>query len=451
MMIEAFYRRVLLPAFETGYKRRKTLGYLGQLEQSQWWEPGRLARAQAAALQRLLQHAARHCPYYREQWQRLDLRPEEFRERADFHRWPIVDKAVIRENRPAMRADPPLGPLISKSTGGSSGEPLHFDLDQRSHERRVAATLRGYGWAGARLGTKQFYLWGAALTPLSLRQRCKDRFYNFIQRRHVANCFHLSDHTTPQFLQQLNAYRPDVVVAYTGALYQFARNLEERKLRPYSPHAVIVGAEQLHDFQRDLIESVFQAPVFETYGSREFMLIGAECPEHSGLHLTTEQLVVEILDDAGQPVPEGQVGDVVVTDLYNYGMPFIRYATGDQAVAGFGSCSCGRGLPLLQKVTGRRLDVLATPDGRRVPGEFFPHLFKDYAAVRQFQVVQKAQDRVQLRVVLADTWSESEQRQIVQQITQVMGPQVQLDWQPVEQIERTPAGKHRVVVREMNG
>lgn len=449
MLIEALYRHIVIPAFESVYQQRKTLRYWRELERSQWLGHEELEAVQFAALQRLLRHASEHCPYYRQQWEAAGLRAADVQGPPDFRRWPVLDKPQIREHRLAMRSEPLAGSLISKATGGSTGVPMHFDLDQGSYERRNAAMLRGYSWAGASPGTKQFYLWGVPLEQRSARQVWKDRLFNAIQRRKVVNSFALSEETVPQILRELNRYRPDVVVAYTGALYQFARSLAERNLRPYSPRSLVVGAEQLHGFQRELIESVFAAPVFETYGSREFMLIGAECSEHRGLHLTAEQLYVEILDDDGQPAADGQVGNVVITDLYNYGMPFIRYAIGDQAVAGFTSCPCGRGLPLLQAVSGRRLDALRTPDGRAVPGEFFPHLMKDYAGIRQFQVVQPALDQLELRVVLAPTWTAAQQQHLLEQVARTMGPHVVVQWQAVPAIELTRAGKHRVVVSQV--
>src|SRR5256714_9638865 len=154
------------------------------------------------------------------------------------------------------------------------------------------------------------------------------------------------------------------------------------------------------------------------------MLIGGECDRHEGLHLTAENLLVEILDDEGRPTPEGEEGNVVITDLFNYGMPFIRYAIGDRAVAGWGACSCGRGLPLLRKVVGRRLDVLRTPDGRLIPGEFFPHLLKDYPSVKRFQVVQDGPGHVRLCVVLKGGWEEASRRSLEQQAGSVLGPPV---------------------------
>lgn len=450
MLIQAIYRYALLPAYESLYQRRHTLRYLRELERSQWQSPDQIQARQFASLKRILEHAEQHCPYYQRTWAGLGLRSADLRSSDDFRRWPLIEKNQIREHRLEMRAADIQRPLLAKSTGGSTGVPLQFDLDMGSHERRWAAMLRGYGWAGATPGTKQFHLWGAPVEPQSGKKQLKDRIFNLIQRRHMVNSFQLSDSTVPDILRELNQYRPDVIVAYTGAMYQFARCLAERKLQPFSPKSIIVGAEKLHGFQRETIESVFRCRLFETYGSREFMLIGAECSEHRGLHVTSDQLLVEILNDDGQPTPAGQVGNVVITDLFNYGMPFIRYVNGDQALAGFDQCTCGRGLPLLREVRGRRLDAIRTPDGKLVPGEFFPHLFKDFGAVRQFQIVQTALDRLELRVVLLADMKDSDRSRILEAISNIVGPQVQLAWQPVPEIPLTKAGKHMVVVSHVS-
>jgi phenylacetate-CoA ligase len=191
---------------------------------------------------------------------------------------------------------------------------------------------------------------------------------------------------------------------------------------------------------------VFHAPVFETYGSREFMLIGAECDQHAGLHLSLENLLVEIVDDDGRPTPAGQEGNVVITDLFNYGMPFVRYVNGDRAVAGFPLCPCGRGLPLLTKVVGRQLDTLTMPDGRKVPGEFFPHLIKEFPCVRRFQVVQDAVDRITLKLVVDGGLTLAERESLLHEIRRGTGSAVQIQLDLVNDIPLTKAGKHRVVV-----
>ncbi len=238
-------------------------------------------------------------------------------------------------------------------------------------------------------------------------------------------------------------------MAYTNPLYSFARWLDERNLVPFSPRSIVVCAEKLHQFQRELIERVFRAPVFETYGSREFMLIGAECDRHEGLHLTMENLLVEIVDDDGQPTPAGEEGQIAITDLYNYGMPFIRYLNGDRAVAGFSSCSCGRGLPLLRKVVGRQLDILTAPSGRQIAGEFFPHLIKDFTPVRRFQVVQSRPEQIILKLVVdKSTWSPAWRERLTREIQNQLDDTLQLTLEEVEDIPLTAAGKLRVVINE---
>jgi phenylacetate-CoA ligase len=440
------HQRVLLPAFETGLKGRKVFHYWKQLEQTQWLPREELERRQLAALRRLLIHAGTFCPYFRARWVDLDYQIEDIQSLDDFQRIPTMDRETVRENRAAMRSTVPGTKLLSKSTGGSTGVPLHFDYDSDSLDRRFAAWHRGYAWAGAEPGTKQFYFWGVPLRDRSWRQKLKDRAYNGLYRRRVVSSFDFREDAAREILRQFNRYRPDVLVAYTNPLYYLARAIEDQRLQPRSPRAVVVGAEKLYSFQRQLIERVFGAPVFETYGTREFMLLGAECPHHAGLHLTMENCLVEILDDDGQPTPPGEEGNVVVTDLTNYGMPFIRYANGDRAVAGWKSCVCGRGLPLLTQITGRRLDVIRTPDGRIVPGEFFPHLAKDFANLRRFQVVQTSPNCVEMRAIVGTSWSAVDENELCRYTARVLGPEMEFRFLRVSRIDMTSAGKHRVVV-----
>lgn len=443
------HRSILLPAFETAFKRRKTFRYWSELERTQWLSRAEIEELQFRTLRRLVSHAYERCPYYRRAWDVLGLHPDQLNAPTDIKRWPVIDRDTIREHRIAMRATGPSLPLIAKATGGSSGVPLQFDLDHDSNDRRNAAWHRGYGWAGAEPGTRQLSLWGVPLGHRPWRSQLKDSLYQTLYRRRVMSCFDAKDDLALRFAAELDRYRPDVIVAYTNPLYEVARRLADAgNLDRFRPRAIVVGAEKLHPFQRERIEATFGAPVFETYGSREFMLIGAECDRHSGLHLTAEHLLVEVLDDDHRPTPAGAEGNVVITDLYNYGMPFVRYATGDRAIAGFGMCACGRGLPLLKKVVGRRLDMLLATDGRILPGEFFPHLVKDFPSVRRFQVIQDQVDRVRFAMT-ADGISPAEQSTLERLVRDALGPGVRVDFEPVTHISLTAAGKLQVVVNRI--
>jgi phenylacetate-CoA ligase len=441
-------RRAAIRAYESGLKRRPTFRYWRELEESQWWNADHLEAERATRLRKLLSHAMQHSPWYRSEWQRLGLDPQSITAVSDLRNWPVIDRETIRAHRMEMRSTAPGTRFISKSTGGSSGVPLHFDLDFDSNERRMAAWHRGYGWAGAAPGTRQWYLWGVPPDATAAWKKRKVRLYDALYARTTESCFDLAESEAGRFAASLARCRPDVIVAYTGALYSFARMLDSRGIEPWRPRSIIVGAEKLHDFQRELIERVFGAPVFETYGSREVMLIGAECPEHSGLHITAENLVVELLDDDNQPVADGEEGDVVITDLTNFGLPFIRYRNGDRAVAASGACACGRGLPRLARVTGRRLDVLTTPDGRQLPGEFFPHILKEFASVQRFQVEQADPAFVTVRLV-APEWSEADSARLQREVAAVAGGSLAVRIEQVDDIPLTAAGKLKVVVNRL--
>ena len=447
-MYSFIYRNLLFPLHDRWFRKRDTITYWNQAEKTQWMSRAKIEAHQFQALQNLIAHAFNSCPYFKTAWTDHGLSPESVQSLADFQNFPLTTKETFRDHADQMRTTLPVK-LYTKSTGGSSGVPLRFDLDKISNERRTALMYRGYNWAGGAPGTKQLYIWGSHFSTATKLTRLKHWLHAKYERRKMLSCFDFTPQKMKQHLATHNKYRPDVIIAYTNPLYEFARFIKNENLPVFSPHSMIVGAEKLHDFQRELIEEVFQAPLFETYGSREFMLIGAECDQHHGLHLSIDNLLIEILDDDGNPTPDGEEGNVVITDLFNYGMPFVRYINGDRAIAGFDMCECGRGLPLLKKVTGRQLDVLETPDHRKIPGEFFPHLMKEFRGIKRFQVLQCMREKITIKLVVDDTFDQSERARLLTEIVEVAGTEVEIDLQIVDEIPLTEAGKHRVVVREL--
>ncbi len=446
-MLTYAYRYLIIPGFESLLKRRKTFRFWRELEASQWWPRRRLEALQLERLRGLIGYCFAHSAYYRDLWRAHGLDLRQLQSLDDFRKWPVTPRQAMHDHRDRIRSDVRAQKVVSKATGGSSGAPLQFLIDLEANERRTAAALRGYAWAGATPGTRQTHLWGVTLAGASRARRWKEWLYaRYLYRRDVLNVFELSDRSIPQFLARIHRFRPEVLVAYANPLYVLAREIEQRGLRPYHPRALIVGSERLYDFQRALIERVFDAPVFDTYGSREFTLIGAECERHLGLHLTTENLLVEVLDQDGRPAHPGDEGDVVITDLFNVAMPFVRYAIGDRARAGLRACPCGRGLPLMHEVVGRQMDILVTTDGRRLPGAFFPHLLKDYVAVRQFQVIQRSSDLVELSLVVDANWQPHAREALRRQVQQALGHATRLVIREVDQIPLTAAGKSRVVI-----
>ena len=444
--VDWLHGHVLIPAFETFVKRRRTFAHWRALQESQWLQPDEILALQADGLRRLLTHAAATCPYYRDLWPSLGLDPASVTNLEAFARWPITDKSTRRIHRTAIRSEAAGLRMLSKGTSGSTGEPFAIDYDEGSLQRRMAAAFRGYAWAGAPPGVKQFYFWGEPVLARPELVRQKDRFHHRLYRRHLYNSLNFRDAAVDDTLRDYERAKAAVIVAFTRPLYEWARVMHAKCLHPTPPQAIIVGAEKLHDFQRALIQEVFRAPVFETYGSREVMLIAAECERHRGLHVTSEHLVVEIVDDGGNVVAPGIEGRVIVTDLHNFGAPFIRYDIGDRAVASDRQCECGRGLPLLERVVGRQLEVVVTPDGRRIPGEVFPLLFKDQFEVARYQAVQDNADRLVVRVQLRQEWPVEARTATVDALQKLVGSHMTVDLRMVDLIEEGPGGKLGLVL-----
>lgn len=447
-LYETAFRHVLYPLYETLLRRRHTLAYLAQYERDQWLAPEQLAALQWQRLKRLLQHCHREVPYYQQRWRALGIVPEDIRTLADYAQLPVLTKADIRANFEALQANPWRGRLLFKATGGSTGEPMRFGYTRESNDRRNAVMWRGYGWAGSRMGRRTLFLWGGAVGDPTRAHQFKDRLYNALFARHVLNSFYMTDANMAEYADAIDRCRPQVIVAYVGPLVRLAQWLLASGRKVWQPQTILGAAEALHGFQRQLIEQAFGCPAFNTYGCREFMLIASECEQRQGLHVNADHLLVELRQPAGVAAAT-PTGEVVITDLFNYGMPFVRYVNGDMATASSARCGCGRGLPLLGRVDGRVLDAIRTPDGHILPGEFFPHMLKDVAGVERFQLVQRQLDRLDLAIVRGDGFDDASLAYIRREVVKVLGASITLDCRFVDDIPLTPSGKRRVTICEL--
>jgi phenylacetate-CoA ligase len=313
------------------------------------------------------------------------------------------------------------------------------------YARRTAVMWRGYGWAGAGLGTRTAYLWGSG-PPKAGWPGLKEKLYHGAFNRRFFDAFGLSEATVDATIDDIMAYRPHALVAYVAPAVLLARRMLATGRTLKGLRGAITGAEALFDPERKDLEAAFGCKVHNTYGTREVMLIGAECSLHSGLHVNSDHLVVETVDSSGHAVPAGQTGAVAVTDLHNFGMPMVRYLNGDSATYSTQGCTCGRNLPLLQTVDGRVLDLITTPDGRALLGEFFVYVMLEWPEVRKWQVVQTAPDCVEFRLVVDSPWTEDEKGKLRARIHAKSGPGMRVDVREVEKIDDAASGKRRLTI-----
>lgn len=432
----------LLPAYELvrGYHHCRHRSFV---EESQWWSRERLQEFQWRELQKLLRHAFETVPYYQKRYAAAGIRAEDIRNWEDFARLPVLSREEINEHREELcsRAFP--GKRISHATGGSSGVPLRFYITRDSFEWRCAVSERAYSWTGSRLGDRTLYLWGAAVGRQTRGAEMKMRLFRKLRRERMFNTFSQSEALWERVYRKAQQWKPELLVGYVSSLEAFCRWLVATGRARTLPgiRSAIAAAEPVYGSTRELVGEALGVPLFNTYGSREFMSIAGECQLHDGLHIHTENLVVE--SEAGKA---GETSALLITDLHNFGMPFLRYRIGDFGALTTEPCGCGRGLPRLRAIEGRQLDVLRTADGRIVPGEFFPHLFKEFPEVRQFQARQEAIERIRILVVLDGEWSERSSSLLRRELLKVFGSGTAIDIDRVAAIPPLPSGKRRVTV-----
>jgi len=447
------FRSVIYPSWETGLRRRPTLKHWQRLERTQWCSLDELEALQHAELVRLLEHSYERVPYYREQMQARGLGPSDFRSLEDLNELPLLTREEATRCFEARKATTLHAPVIDKATSGTTGRPLVFAYDRGSEYWRQATKLRGYGWAGYRPGDRSLHYWGSATVQApGLPQRAKMSLDRWVRREHYVYCTDRSEQRLGEVVETIRKLRPTVMVCYAQAGAALARYVNERGCRDWPDISVIAAAERLFPTDRESMSKAFGPQVFETYGNREVMLIAAECEAHQGMHLSMENLIVElVVRDGGRTrrAEPGELGEVVITDLHNYGAPFIRYVTGDLALAAPRErCACGRALARLERVEGRTTETLRDGQGRAVSGLFFNVLFAALAdKVREFQVVQHKDRAIDLKLVPGSGFDQA----LLEQLRihcQKQIPGVELRTEIVTQLSADRGGKLRVVTVE---
>ncbi len=307
---------------------------------------------------------------------------------------------------------------------------------------------RVYGWTGYDYGKKTVFIWGAAVVRQPFFKKTKHDLDEWLKGRKIYNTFYFNSETMAKYLNQINRYKPQYIVAYVTPLYNFARFIKENKKEIEKPVAIITAAEKLFDTQRKLLEEVFQCPVFETYGCREVTSIAGECKEHNGMHINMETIYLEIVRGY-EEAQVGQSGEIVITDLSNYAMPFIRYKNEDIGSLSDRQCQCGRGLSLLEKVEGRVLDTIKTEDGRLIPGEFFIYWFMRFDGIERFQIVQEDLYHLHIKIVQHKKFPLERLEYLKKVICDIMGNKINIHFDLVEEIPLTQSGKFRVVISKV--
>lgn len=446
--------KVFYPYWEK-LRGRPTFELLAMLQATERASLDELTALRLGFLKRLVRHAYHHTRHYREAFDKLGLVPEDIKTFDDLRKLPLLPRELAQSSVDARTAAWP-AIAVTKTTSGSTGQPLEVRISAESRHWRDATRWRGFGWGGYRMGQKAMHLWGVpAIAPSRLMQ-AKLALDHKLRRDVYVNCMVRSKEKLLEMVHTLVREKPQVIMGYAQAIADLARFVNAEHLRTWDTIPVIYGAERLWPHDRADVAQAFGPAVFETYGCREFMLMASECEAHDGLHESVENLIVELLvrgpDDTLRPARPGELGEVAVTDLHNLSSPFIRYLTGDLAVArDFSPCACGRTLPRIGPVEGRVTDTMRDAEGNPVEGILFNILFLNMAKhTRQFQVVQRADRRLILKVVPAAGGLPAHAEALIREFVAKHLRGVPLEIEIVPEITLTRAGKLRRVIVERN-
>jgi phenylacetate-CoA ligase len=420
-----------------------------ELKQTEQWSRGALQELQLTKLQRLLQHAYSHVPYYRDAFDQAGVHPEEILSIGDLRRLPLLEKDDVRRKLyfHLFADNHRKRDMLRITTSGSTGEPFTTYGDRHQLEMRFATTLRALEWTGWRFGDRQARLWHQTL-GMSRSQVIRERTDAWFMRRLFVPAFELTPETIEQYVDRIRRFKPVLVDGYAESLNFLASYVRDGGKPGFSPEAVMSSAQSLPDNVRDLIEDVFQTRVFDKYGAREFSGIAYTCESSRDHHVMDESYVVELLTD-GRPTEPGEIGEVVVTDLNNFSVPLIRYRIGDLAVAVEDSerCACGRHLSRVGRIEGRTQAIVHCADGTWLPGTFFAHFFKEHEyAIRLFQVHQETPGEFVLKIVKNRQFTDAALREILDELGHYTGTKTRIDVEFVDEIPLIRTGKRSPVL-----
>lgn len=415
-----------------------------RLAASQYLSRDEIRALQLERLRRILAHAAAAHPFYRSRFRACGFEPGDLRGLADLAGLPLLTKDDLRGELGGVLADGFRREQVEhRRTGGSTGVPVHLDVDREAVSVKKAAVERHNAWAGLVPGQRLAAVWGDTSGPQPWRARLRNALTT---RAFYLDTLRFDRTHIEAFLARVRALRPPILMGHAHSVFRLAEYVQGQGRAGISFAGVITTAMALTETERRVIEGVFGAPVFDRYGCEELSLIASECEAHEGLHEFAEGLYVELIGERAD-LPR----KLVITDLLNRAMPLIRYEVGDYGVAASGECPCGRGLPRLREVSGRVADFLYTPErvpvfGISILDTFIIHI----PGVRQAQIVQDRYDHLLLRIVRAAGFGEESLAKLEKSVREIFGPRMQYDVLYVDRIPLTAAGKYRFSICEID-
>ncbi|MFW9789103.1 MAG: phenylacetate--CoA ligase family protein [Candidatus Thorarchaeota archaeon] len=412
---------------------------------------------QEKKLKSLLLHSWKNVPYYSEQLEEAgvvgqgEIHLNKFQELSPLTRNLLQSRFSDLKSQDSdyERRKPYVG-----SSGGSTGQPVKFIQDRVYWTKSNAVKWLFFSFASD-YPCKTLSLWGSERDILRQSRGLQARIGDFLLNRRLLNSFRMNQGNIPEYIQEINYFRPEILEAYVQSIYELSRFAKINGIgNIHKPNGIITAAGTLYPSMRETIESTFDTRVYNRYGTREVGDLACSCTFSDNLHLDVFNNFVEILDKNLEPCAPGEVGQVHVTTLNNLSMPLIRYNLGDLATPANPGCKCGRGLPTLASVEGRKTSIIRTRTGGIVPAEFFIHFVGvvfNKGFIERFQIIQEDYDELRIKIVLKNEERFLKEKPAIESaIKEVMTSECNIKWEFVEDIPALHSGKYVYVMSKIS-
>jgi phenylacetate-CoA ligase len=413
---------------------------------SQYWSQDEIRKLQYAKLRKLLIHAYQTTTYYKQLFDNSNFVPEQFATVDELKRIPFLTKNIIRSNNETLLSSVfASDQLHSSETGGTTGVKMQFFRNNSCLASKEASRYRFEQWTGWDFGERMGLVWTAQQDYVghwTTKAKIKNELF---ERQVVLPAAILDDVKIESYLQLLVKKKPTMIRAFSSPIYEVARVALKLNMNFPSIKGIVTTGEPLYQHQRQLVEKAFGCKVLDSYRCREVGPIAQECVEQKGLHINSESLFVEVVPPAEVGVYEDGTGDIVVTDLLNFGMPLIRYKIGDMGILSSRKCDCGRGLPMLEQICGRSADNLRAVDGRQITAGSLVLYLVDEApgSLGQVQIIQDKTDHLIIRMTPDPPPTERIKLYQVKVVKQMFGEEMNISFEIVDEIKRGESGKYQ--------
>jgi phenylacetate-CoA ligase len=443
-----FVQNVMVSIYGMSLKNRRFEGrsseYFDELLKTQYFSASEIEEYQNVEFRKIVKHALETVPHYKKWSRESGVSINDIKDMRDVNKLPVITKEQIRRNPKQFCSIAFLNKrgLFELNTSGTTGTPLTIYCDKESRRRHYAFFSRLRSWFNVVQGDKRATLFGRIIAAPEQKKPPFWR-YDINQKNMLFSSYHLSEENLRFYYEKLKDYRPDEIIGYPSSIFLIAKHMKKNKLNKILAKAVITTAETLLKHQRDLIEEQFDCPVVDQYGCTEMTHFVSQC-EHGTYHVHPEHGLVEVLDKNNESVPGGYSGEAVCTGYINYAMPLIRYEMGDILTPGTMGCECGRNFPVIEQITGRIDDILVAPDGRPL-GRMDP-VFKGLSGIYETQIIQTANDCIELKMVVDNNFSEKNKDELVREIKKRVGHEMHIKINIVDSMPKDENGKFSAVI-----